>query len=129
MTSDWRKIHIPIATVAIFSLQACAPTKPPVQDLEAAARALSAARSTGAAGYAADEYRAAGQHYEQAQGAEARQDYDAAAQLAREAAADSELASARTRLAKAREAVRALRQENAGLDRELADHPSPEAQP
>ena len=129
MTLGWRKIHVFVAILATLSMQACAPTKPPVEELDAASRSLATARSAGAQEYAPADYRVAGQRYQEAQAAEASEDYDAATQLARESVADAELASARARLGKARETVQKLRQDNAGLDRDLVDHPSPEAQP
>jgi hypothetical protein len=125
MTSRRLKIHALLVILA--TLSACSPTKPPVEELDAASRALGAAKIAGAQTYAASEYRSAGQRYDQAQAAESRHDYDAAAQLAREATADSELASAKARLGKAREAVAKLRQDNAALDRNLTEHA--EAQP
>ena len=61
--------------------------------------------------------------------AEARHDYDVAAQLARESAADSELAVAKSRLGKVRAAVDKLKQDNANLDSELAQSGTREVQP
>lgn len=124
-----RKLHVPAVALAILALQACSPTKPPTDLLDAASRSLGSARTAGAADYAATEYRSAGRRYDQAQAAEAREDYDEAARLARESSADSELAIAKARLGKAREAVDRLKQENAVLDRDLTDHTSPEASP
>lgn len=124
-----RKLHVPAVALAILALQACSPTKPPTDLLDAASRSLGSARTAGAADYAATEYRSAGRRYDQAQAAEAREDYDEAARLARESSADSELAIAKARLGKAREAVDRLKQENAVLDRDLTDHASPEASP
>lgn len=129
MTSRRRKIHALLVVLAALSVQACSPTRPPVEELDAASRALGAARDAGAPTYAAAEYRSAGQRFDQAQAAESRRDFDAAAQLARESAADGELATAKSRLAKAREAVARLRQENAALDRNLTEHADAEAQP
>lgn len=120
MTPTRRKIHVLIAVAAALTIQACSPTRPPVEDLGIASRALGAARAAGAPTLAAEEYRAAGQHFDQAQAAEADGDYDLAARLARESAADSDLAGAKARLAKARAAVDRLKQDNAGLDRELS---------
>lgn len=124
-----RKFHVPALVLATLALQACSPTKPPVDLLDTASRALGSARTAGAPEYAAAEYRSAGRRYDQAQAAESREEYDEAAQLARESAADSELAIAKARLAKARQAVDRLKRENANLDRDLTEHASPEAQP
>ncbi len=85
-----------------------------------ASRAFDTARAAEAPTWAAEEYRLAGQHLDQAQAAQVRHDYDVAAQMARESVADSELATAKTRLGKAREAVARLRQENANLDSDLS---------
>lgn len=124
-----RRIRASAVIVAVLSVQACAPTRPPVGELDNASRALGAARAADAASYAPAEYRVAGQRFDEAQAAEGNRDYDAAIQLASESAVDSELAIARTRLAKARQVVDRLRQDNAGLDRDLTEHASSEAQP
>lgn len=94
-----------------------------------ASRALEAARVADAPSWAAEEYRVAGQHLDQAQAAQARNDYDVAAKMARESAADSELAAAKARLRKARDAVTKLTQENANLDSDLSRPATPEVQP
>ncbi len=94
-----------------------------------ASRALAAARAADAPSWAAEEYRIAGQHLDQAQAAQARHDYDVAAQMARESAADSELATAKARLGKARDAVARLTRENANLDSDLSHSATPELQP
>ncbi len=127
MTSRWRKFHALIVVVAISLASACSPTRPPLEQLDAASRALSAARAADAQTYAAADYRSAGAHYDAAQAAEARKDYDAAAQLAAESQVDSELATAKSRLAKTRAAVDKLRQDNADLARDLGT--ATEAQP
>jgi hypothetical protein len=130
MTSRRQKIHAPFAVLILVALGGCSTTKPPLAELDAASRALGSARSAGATAYAAAEYRAAGQHFDMAQAAEGKGDYDEAAWLARESAADSELAIARTRLAREREAVDKLKQDNVNLDRELGEHAAAtEAQP
>lgn len=129
MTPSRRKIHALIAVAATLVVVACSPTRPPLDQLDAASRALGAAREAGAATYAADDYRSAGQRFDQAQAAESRQDYDAAADLALESKVSSELAAARARLAKAREAVARLKRENADLDRDLNQNPMQEGQP
>jgi hypothetical protein len=129
MTPSRQKIHVLVVVAAIALIQACTPTRPPVDELDAASRAFGAARAADAATLAPAEYRAAGQHLDQATAAEARQDYDAAAQFARESAADSELASAKARVGKARETADKLKQDNANIERDLSEHPSAEAQP
>ena len=69
------------------------------------------------------------QRFDLAQAAEAKRDYDDATWLARESAADSELAITKSRLGKSREAVARLKQDNGTLDRELSEHAPAEAQP
>ena len=118
-----------IVLVAALSVQACSPTRPPVDELDSASRALGAARAADAPTWADDEYRMAGQHFDQAQAAEARHDYDAAAQLAHESAADSELAVAKARLGKVRDTVAKLKQDNANLDSDLSQSGTPQVQP
>lgn len=129
MTFSRRKIHALIAVVAVLLAAACSPTRPPVDALDAASRALGAARDAGAATYAADDYRSAGQRFDEAQAAEGQRDYDAAANLAYESQVTSELAAARARVGKLREAVARLQQENANLDRDLQQPAAREMQP
>lgn len=129
MTSDRQKIHVLVAIPMLIAMVGCAPTKPPLDELDAASRGLGAAKAAGAPTYAATEYRSAGVHFDQAQAAEAQEDYAAAARLARESAADSELAVAKSRVAKAREAIDRLRQDNANLERYLSEHAAPGEQP
>lgn len=114
---------------AISLIAACSPTKPPVDQLDAASRALGVARDAGAAQAATAEYRAAGRHFDQAQAAESQEDYDEAAQYALQSLADSEFATARARLAKTRAQVAKLKQQNGELKRDLATSGAPEDQP
>lgn len=129
MTPSCRKIHAPIAIFAMLAVQACSPTRPPIDELDAASRGLGSARAADAPVFAPDEYRAAGVHFDQAQAAESSHDYDVAAQFARESAADSELARVKAQRGKLREAVEKLKQDNATLDRDLTEHASTEPQP
>lgn len=128
MTASRNKIHVLVVILAI-ALQACSPTRPPVDELDAASRALAIARTADATTFAPVEFRAAEQHFDQARNAESSEDYDAAAAFARQSAADSELASAKARLGKAHAAVDQLQQDNAAIDRDLSEHANPEAQP
>ena len=93
MPPSRRKIHVLIVIVAALSVQACSPTRPPVDELDIASRALGAARAADAPTWAANEYHAAGEHFDQAQAAEGR---------------------------KVRAAVDKLKQDNANLDSELS---------
>ena len=121
MTSSAAKFHAVIAVLAA-SLAACSPTKPPTDVLGVASRNLAAARGAEAVKYAPQELRVAEDHLAAANAAAARQDYDKATVLAGESAVDSELAAAKARLGKAREAGDGLRQQNAELTREAARH-------
>ncbi|HSS05773.1 MAG TPA: DUF4398 domain-containing protein [Rhodanobacteraceae bacterium] len=121
MTSSAAKFHAVIAVLAA-SLAACSPTKPPTDVLGVASRNVAAARGAEAAKYAPQELRVAEDHLAAANAASARQDYDKATVLAGESAVDSELAAAKARLGKAREAADGLRQQNAELTREAARH-------
>jgi len=129
MTSGRGKIHALVAILLVATSAGCAPTKPPTDEMDAATRALNAARQADAAQLSAAEFRAASAHLDQARAAERNQDYDVAAQLAAESQADSELARARARLAKARSEVDRLARENAGMDRDLAGSAQTEQQP
>jgi hypothetical protein len=125
MTPARKKIHALVAIVPI-ALAACTPTRPPVDELAAAARALNAAREAGAPELAAADFRSASLHLDQARVADRDQDYDVAAQLAAESQVDSELALARARAARARAAVDRLSSANAGLEHDLGGAPTEE---
>lgn len=125
MTPDRGKIHASIVVLAILALSACAPTKPPVDQMNAAARGLESARSVGAAEFAPTDLRAAADQYRSAQTAQADGDYELAAQLALMSQADSELAAMRARREQARSAVDKLDRSNAALQEDLARSPQP----
>jgi hypothetical protein len=133
MTPSAAKIHVGFAipTIAILAgfLGACGPTKPPSDELGIASRNLSAARSAGAATYAPRELRAAEQGLSAANAAVAKHDYDQASVLAEESSVDSELAAAKARLGKAREANDNLSRQNADLERDAARHAEGAPQP
>lgn len=128
MTPDRGKIHALIGVLLLAALAGCAPTKPPVDQLNAAARALENARSVGAGEFAAADLNAAAREYDAAQSAQARGDYDAAAQLAMQSQADGELAAARARRAQARHAVDKLTAANAALQSDLSSNPPTSAE-
>jgi hypothetical protein len=121
MTPSVGKIHALFAIVTAL-LIGCGPTKPPVDEIGIATRNLSTARAAGAATYAPLELRAAEDRLARANAAAAHDDEDDAAILASESSVDSELAAARSRLGKVREAVDSLKQQNADLSREAARH-------
>jgi hypothetical protein len=129
MTASRAKIHALFVVAATALAQGCTPTRPPVDELAAASRALAGARATDAPTFAPADYRAAAQQLDQAKSAEGRQDYDVAAQFARQSVADGELAIAKARLGKARASVDQLRRDNATLDHDLSEHSAPESQP
>lgn len=129
MTASQAKIHVLFAIVATAFVQGCTPTRPPIDELAAASRALANARSADAPNLAPADYRAASQQLDQARAAEGRQDYDVAAQFAHQSAADGELALAKAKLGKARASVDKLRQDNATLDHDLGDRSTMESQP
>jgi uncharacterized protein DUF4398 len=121
MTPKVGKIHALFAILTAL-LTACGPTRPQVDVIGPATRNLATARAAGAATYAPLELRAAEQRLTQANSATAHEDYDEAAVLASESAVNSELAAAKSRLGKAREAADSLRQQNEELSREAARH-------
>lgn len=121
MTPSVGKIHALFAIVAVF-LIGCGPTRPPRDEIGIATRNLSTARAAGAATYAPLELRSAEDRLTRANAAAAHDDEDDAALLASESAVDSELAAAKSRLGKDREAVESLKQQNADLSREAARH-------
>lgn len=129
MTPERGKIHALVAVLACVAGTGCAPTKPPVDEMAAASRALAAARQAGAEQLATAEFRVASAHLDQARVAERNQDYDVAAQLAAESQVDSELAQARARLAKARGEVERIARENEGMERDLGASAPQEQQP
>jgi len=128
MTPDRGKIHALIGVLALTGLVACAPTKPPVDQLNAAAGALETARSVGAGEFAAADLNAAAREYDAAQAAQARGDYDAAAHLAMQSQADGELAAARARRVQASQAVDKLTNANATLQSDLSSNPPTSAE-
>jgi hypothetical protein len=133
MTSSAAKIHVGVTVLATaimtLALGGCGPTKPPTDDLGIASRNLAAARSAGAGTYAPQELRAAEQGLSAANAAVAKHDFDQATVLAEESSVNSELAAAKTRLGKAREANDNLRRQNADLQHEAARHAEGASQP
>ncbi|MGA9342349.1 MAG: DUF4398 domain-containing protein [Rhodanobacteraceae bacterium] len=124
MTANQQKPCAPVAVLigsfAISLLTAsCATTPPPLDQLAAADHSVDAARAAGAPDHAPLDMQMAEHSLADAKAAESSEDYDAAARLAREAQANADLAVGRTRLAKAREAVKALRQQNETLRQSL----------
>ncbi len=119
MTPNRRKIHRAFVTIVIL-LAGCSPTKPPAVGLDEAAHGLNAARTAGAATYAPLELRNAEERLSQARARMDKGDYEEAQQLVEESRVDSELATVKSRLGKAREKVDTRTRENAQLKQDLA---------
>ncbi|MBN8726566.1 MAG: DUF4398 domain-containing protein [Xanthomonadales bacterium] len=117
-----------VAILAFLGVAACTPTKPPLDQLDAASRALGTARDAGAAELAGPTYRAAAQRFDAAQAAEGRGEYALAADLAAESQVSSELAAAQARLARLRGEVDRMRRENAATAGDLRQAPGMEFQ-
>ena len=120
MTASCPKIHASLL-VCVMILTACGPTRPPPDLLGAAQDRLRSARAEGAQTYAPLELRFAEERLDLAQAAMADRDYKSAGELADQSAANSELANIKARLGKLREAVDILKQQNADIERTLAD--------
>ncbi|MFO1506697.1 MAG: DUF4398 domain-containing protein [Lysobacterales bacterium] len=125
MTPRTTKIHAFITVSAVLGLAACSPARPPLADLDAAARGLAAARAANAPMLAPADFTAARSRLDQAQSAEQDGDFDAAGWFARESAASSELAEARARAATLRKAIDQLRTQNADLRANLGPDAPP----
>ena len=82
---------------------------------------LRSARAQGAQTYAPLELRFAEERLDQAQVAVTDRKYKIAVDLAEESSVNSELASVKARLAKLREAIDVLKQQNADIERTLPD--------
>lgn len=120
MTAGPGKFHVLIVT-SVLALAACSPTRPPVDELDAASRALGAARQAAGPEWAAADYREAGRLFDRAQAAMARGDHNEALRLARRAEAMADFTAARASEARLRAEVERVRRENVLLQAELAD--------
>lgn len=127
MTLLRSKIHRPVVLLGLV-LAGCGPTRPPNTGLEEAARHLQVAREAGASTYAPLELRGAEERLSAGRAAADKRDYEDAIALAEESQANSDLASAKARLGKARERVETRTRENAQLRQDLGD-PNAGAQP
>jgi|SRR5580765_2749174 len=107
-------------SVFVICVVGCAQTKPPLAEMQEAARRVDGAREAGASTYAPAELRMAQERLGQARAAMKQEDYDVAAQFADEAQLAGDLAQAKTRLGKARERVDARSRENAQLRSDLS---------
>jgi hypothetical protein len=120
MTLIRAKIYLPVA-VLLLSLAGCEPTKPPLTQLDQAARSLESARAAGAPTYAPLELRYADERLMQARAAADKRHYEDALNLADESAANSDLAMVKSRLGKVREKAEARTRVNAQLKQDLAN--------
>jgi hypothetical protein len=128
MTSNLPKIYRVVGILAL-TLSACAPTKPPNIGLDDAARMLADARAAGAPTYAPLELRNAEDRLSQARASFDKNHYDDASRYASESRVDSELATVKSRLGKAREKADNRTRENAQLEQDIANGISPTAAP
>ena len=122
MTATRRKIHRGTVLAGLaLALAACASAPPPLADLDDAESALDRARAAGAAASAPVELRFAQDKLAGAREANDGRDYRTAGILARQATVDAELAAAKSRAARAREAARAKAEDNEQLRLRLLD--------
>lgn len=120
MTSMNTKIHRGWSLVAVIvAVAGCATAPPPLTELADARAEVERARAAGAGASAPVELRFAEDKLSQAQFATDGRDHAVAASLATQAKVDAELASAKARAARARNAVREQTEANARLRREL----------
>jgi len=118
MTPNSPKIHraiVKFAVILTIALAGCSSKPPPNVGLDDASRALQAARTAGAPTYAPLELRNAEDRLSQARASFDKNNYEDASRFVRESEADSELASVKSRLGKARERADARTRENAQL--------------
>lgn len=118
-----RRYNLPALLFCVSALTGCETTKPPLTEMDDAARLVESARAAGAPTYAPMELRAAEERLALARAAMRKEDYGVAAPLADEAQAAADLALARARLGKAREKVDARTRENAQLRSDLSINP------
>ncbi|MEP6484131.1 MAG: DUF4398 domain-containing protein [Rudaea sp.] len=120
MTPIPSKIHRALIIFAL-ALTACAPTKPPNIGFDEAGRALADARSAGAPTYAPLELRNAEDRLSQARASFDKNNFDDASRFVRESQVDSELATVKSRLGKARERADVRSRENAQLQQDMTN--------
>ena len=106
-------------------LAGCEPTRPPAIGMDDAARQLADARSAGAPTYAPLELRNAEDRLSQARASFDKKDYEDATRFVQESRVDSELATVKSRLGKAREKADQRARENAQLQQDAANGISP----
>jgi len=125
MTPTARKIHVlALLSLSVASAFAARPQMPPAE-LQNATAALALAEEAGAATYAPLELRYAGEQLEQARQAEQRGDLNQARRLLEQSQVNSDLAVAKSRLGRTREAV----QVQAAANAQLRGEPGPATPP
>jgi hypothetical protein len=125
MTPTARKIHVlALLSLCVASAFAARPHTPPAE-LQNAAAALTLAEEAGAATYAPLELRYAGEQLEQARQAEQSGDLNQARRLLEQSQVNSDLAVAKSRLGRTREAV----QVQAAANAQLRGEPGPVTPP
>jgi hypothetical protein len=112
---------VSIAACLALAVAACASTekRDVAAQLAVARAAVADAMSAGAPEFAAVEMKAAEDNLEAAEKAAAAKDYKRAGQFAEKAQVNGQLASSRTRAAKAQQAADALRESNRALSNEM----------
>jgi Domain of unknown function (DUF4398) len=124
MTPILPKIYRVIVISGLL-LAGCEPPRPPAVGLDDAARMLADARATGAPTYAPLEVRNAEDRLSQARASFDKKNYDDATRFVQESRVDSELATVKSRLGKAREKADQRARENAQLQQDAANGTSP----
>lgn len=119
MTSTPAKIHALLLLSAVLPAVCAGADRKPPPALDGAARALAFATEAGAATYAPLELRFAGEQLDRARKAVADGDAKAALPLLEESAANSDLALAKARLGRVREARQAKAAQVEGLREQL----------
>ncbi len=119
MTPSGSKIHAPVVVLLGFLLAACGPARPPPDVTGQAERDLAKAREAGAATFAPMELRFAEEKLDAAHAAMQEREFEDAALLADESAANSELAETKARIGKTREAVTELKRKNAEISKAI----------
>ena len=124
MTPNSLKIHLTLGILAL-GLASCASKPPPHVGLDEAARAIQAARAAGAPTYAPLELRNAEDRLSQARASFDKNKYEDAQRFVQESEVDSELASVKSRLGKARDKADARARENSQLQSDAAGGTQP----
>lgn len=115
MTPTPRKIHVLALLLLAFLNPVAARERVDLPELQTAAAALTLAGEVGAATYAPLELRYAGEQLEQARQAQQNKDLAEARRLLEQSIVNSDLATAKSRLGRTREAVQVRAAANARL--------------